>query len=65
MVKKAQEIKQDMVEFETWYSMRSAQIPKQHHKEILKADFKGRGLRDMEAMETFDEALKKYGVSLG
>lgn len=51
-------------EFESWYALRSKKIPAHHHKEILKADFKARGLTDSETLEAFDAALKKYGVIL-
>lgn len=33
-------------------------------KEVLKADFKGRGLSDSETRETFDEALVKCGYKI-
>lgn len=51
-------------DFEEWYSMRMNQIDKHHHKEILKADFKARGLGQCESLEDFDRALRKYGVKL-
>ena len=34
----------EKVDFDTWYSLRKDSIPKHHHKEIIKADFKGRGI---------------------
>jgi len=52
------------VKFDVWYAMRVTKIPAQHHKEILKADFTGRGLKDFDTVENFDKALRKYGVSL-
>jgi len=52
------------IEFDVWYAMREAAIPGQHHREILKADFKGRGLKEFETVEAFDIALQKYGISL-
>jgi hypothetical protein len=52
------------VAFEIWYAMREKAIPQQHYKEIIKADFKGRGLKDYETLESFDKALVKYGVKL-
>lgn len=54
----------DKVDFDVWYGVRSKRIPVQHHKEILKADFKAQGLVDIATMNEFDEALKKYGVKL-
>ena len=55
---------QELVEFETWYSQREAQIPSHHHKEILKADFRGRKVPALATMAQFDDALRKYGVKL-
>lgn len=54
----------DLVDFDAWYGVRSKQIPSQHRKEILKADFKGRKVPAMTTMAEFDLALKKYGVLL-
>lgn len=51
-------------DFDAWYAMRGNKIPRQHHKEILKADFKARGLQQCESIEDFDAALEKYGVKL-
>jgi hypothetical protein len=64
MVKRALNNKEMLVEFDIWYAMRKAAIPMQHYKEILKADFKGRGLKELETVDSFDKALQKYGVSL-
>ena len=52
------------VSFDEWYMMRSAAIPKVHRKEMLKADFKGRGLGNKAELTRYDEALEKYGVKL-
>lgn len=52
------------VSFDEWYMMRSASIPKNHRKEVLKADFKGRGLGNKAELSRYDEALEKYGVKL-
>lgn len=52
------------VAFDMWYAMRHKLIPLQHYKEILKADFKGRGLKETETLEAFDQALRKYGVKI-
>lgn len=52
------------VDFDVWFAMRGPRIPGHHHKEIIKADFKGRGLGQSESMEVFDEALRKYGIKL-
>lgn len=52
------------VDFDGWYGARASKIPGHHHKEIIKADFKGRKMPVMATMAEFDAALKKYGVSL-
>lgn len=52
------------VDFDAWFAMREKKIPIQHRKEIIKADFKGRGLKMFEEVAVYDEALKKYGVIL-
>lgn len=54
----------DAIDFDGWWALRSTKIPSQHHKEVIKADFRGRGLTTMETMEDFDEALKEYGIKL-
>jgi hypothetical protein len=53
-----------LVEFNAWFASRSKKIPAQHHREVLKADFKARGLGAMASMEDFDQALRKYGIKL-
>ncbi len=67
-MKDAQAMVQDnapeAVEFETWFAAREKQIPRHHHREILKADFNARGLEDMATMADWDAALKMYGVDL-
>lgn len=55
---------EELVDFDTWFSQREPKIPSHHHKEILKADFRGRKVPAMATMAQFDEALKKYGVKL-
>ena len=52
------------VDFDAWFVMREHKIPKHHHKEIIKADFRGRGLEQCESLEAFDAALTKYGIKL-
>lgn len=52
------------VDFDAWFAMRGAKIPGRHHKEIIKADFKGRGLGQYESLQDFDKALKQYGINL-
>ena len=52
------------VEFDSWWASRATRIPAHHHKEVIRADFRGRKLSHMETMETYDAALKAYGVEL-
>lgn len=61
---KDEDILNQEVDFDTWYMIRKNSIPDIHHKEIIKADFKGRGLKKLESVNTFDAALTKYGVKL-
>jgi hypothetical protein len=56
--------KPQLLDFDTWHAIRQGAIPSQHKKEILKADFKARGLLSLATMEQFDQALEKYGVKL-
>jgi hypothetical protein len=51
-----------LIEFDGWWAMRMNQIPTQHHKEIIKADFKAQGLSKKETVETYDAALRRYGI---
>ncbi len=57
-------VEEPKVDFDVWYALRKSKIPSNHHKEIIKADFKGRKVPAMATMAEFDEALKKYGVKL-
>jgi hypothetical protein len=54
----------EMVSFDSWYHQKKDKIPKCHHKEIIMADFKARGLGKEAAMEEYDKALALYGVKL-
>lgn len=53
-----------LVEFNVWFAMREKKIPAQHMREIIWADFKGRGLLPKETVATYDAALAKYGIKL-
>ena len=53
------------MKFETWHAYREKAIPQHHYREILKADFKAQGIKDMATIAEFDKALKRYGVVLG
>ena len=50
------------IEFEVWWVLNSKNLAPQHRKEIIWADFKARGLKEVEPAEAYDAALKKYGV---
>lgn len=52
------------VDFIVWWSLREKKIPEHHYREIIKADFKARGLSDLESMEAFDNGLKMYGLDI-
>lgn len=54
----------DVVEFDVWFNMRSSIIPGRHMKEIIFADFKGRGLGDKALVAEYDQALQNYGIKL-
>lgn len=58
-------VKSDDVAFDAWYALRASSIPSKHMKEILRADFTGRGLGNKEPLAKFDKALEQYGVKLG
>ncbi len=57
-------VEEPKVDFDAWYASRGPKIPAHHHKEVIKADFKGRKVPKMATMAEFDEALKKYGIEL-
>lgn len=54
----------EVIFFDEWWASRAKQIPAMHRKEVVLADFKARGLKNKEAPEKFDIALKQYGVDL-
>lgn len=53
-----------MVDFAVWFVMRERRIPSNHHKEIIWADFKARGLEAKATVEDYDAALALYGIKL-
>jgi hypothetical protein len=55
---------QPSVDFEVWWAMAQKKMPGHHHKEIIKADFRARGLSMREPAAAFNEALELYGVKL-
>jgi len=52
------------VDFNVWFAMRERKIPAKHLREIIWADFQGRGLSKKETVAVYDAALAKYGVKL-
>jgi hypothetical protein len=52
------------VDFDAWWAMNEKKIPVQHRKEIIIADFRARGLSLKESLQSYNDALKKYGVKL-
>jgi len=58
------EKKEEKVSFDAWWMTRSARIPRNHMKEIIKADFRGRKLSNEEKTEDYDKALAAYGIKL-
>jgi hypothetical protein len=50
------------LEFDVWLAMRKSKIPAQHHREILLADFRARGLSLRETEQAYDDALAAYGI---
>ena len=63
-VKSLPESEQHTITFNEWYAVREPMIPTRHKKEILQADFIGRGLKNKATMFDFDRALARYGVKL-
>jgi len=53
----------DLREFDIWWMDINRRVDmKPWMKEIVKADFKGRGLSDKETIERFDDALRTFGL---
>ena len=53
----------DLKEFDVWWMDINRRVTmKPWMKEIVKADFKGRGLSNKETMERFDDALRVFGL---
>ena len=51
------------IDFDTWWMDINRRVKmKAWMKEIVRADFKGRGLSKSESLEKFDESLKLFGV---
>ncbi len=52
------------VSFDVWFAMREKKIPAQHLREIIWADFRGRGLSKKDTVAAYDAALAAYGIKL-
>jgi hypothetical protein len=52
------------VDFDAWWAMVEKKLPEQHRKEIIKADFRARGLTLKESIKAYNEGLEKYGLKL-
>jgi hypothetical protein len=55
---------QPLVSFDAWWAMMQKRMPAQHHKEVVLADFKARGLSINEPAAVFSKALALYGIKL-
>ena len=70
MNKKKEEVKPVMravaqpakIDFDAWWAMNEKKIPVQHRKEIVLADMRARGLGLRETVQSYNDALKRYGV---
>ena len=52
------------VDFDVWWVLTKKSIPGHHYKEIIQADFRARGLSLKETMQSYNDALNKYGLKL-
>ena len=57
-------VQQPLISFDSWWAMSKKNMPAQHHKEVVLADFRARGLRMNETVGAFNKALALYGVKL-
>jgi arginine/lysine/ornithine decarboxylase len=55
---------QPKIDFDAWWALVENKIPTHHNREVIKADFRGRGLSSQETMQAYNEALGKYGLKL-
>jgi hypothetical protein len=53
---------QPKISFDAWWAIASKKLATHHHKEIVVADFKARGLSSNETMAAYNKALQQYGV---
>jgi hypothetical protein len=59
-----QSVSDTRISFEEWWISRSKLVPEVHTKEIIRADFTGRGLGEKAEPHEWDSALALYGVKL-
>lgn len=52
------------VDFDAWWALTEKKIPQHHRKEIIQADFRARGMSQRETLQSYNEALGKYGLKL-
>jgi hypothetical protein len=50
------------LDFDAWWALNEKKIPKQHTKDVIWADFKARGLSSQETMQTYNLAIREYGL---
>lgn len=65
MAVKEGSVKVEPIDFDVWFSQVADKLHSMHKKEVIKSDFKARGLSTLELPETYVQALAKYGVKLG
>lgn len=56
---------EDVLSYDEWWMIINKKIKfRPHMKEIILADFKGRGLSLLETLSRYDEALKLFGYKI-
>lgn len=62
---KVEDSKVEVVNFDHWWASRSSTVKlAPHMKEIVHADFKGRGLEQLNTMEKWDWAARQFGLNI-
>ena len=65
VVKKPEPVAVPTVSFETWWVLASKRGNfRPYLKEIMAADFKGRGLSENETLDCYYEALRQFGYTV-
>ena len=52
------------IDFDAWWAMNEKKIPAHHHKEVILADFRARGLSLRESIQSYNDGLKRYGLKI-